>query len=328
MHFKTEFYLNRGVEKEFSMRLEDPDHPDLALRFSNVSDENNKQCGNCLCTVLTEFTPSPEIGELLQNLPERWPKNLHDFKQELSRRLHDAPTKALHLLDWFRGGFNDYRIAGSKGLAYSLDGSNWKTLQSRAVSIHLGRGVLTLTMTEKVATSVSELWRKGTEPPFAQELFREAFEQESQNPRSCLVIAVAAVEVGFKELVGSLAPDAKWLVDNVPSPPLHKMLRKYLPELRTKALPKEAKAFVPAKLITLIEDAVEMRNSVVHSKPPKIPSEKLRDILLAIHDCLYLFAFYNGQAWALDRVTMETKAQMAKETSNYSRPSQQPKPKH
>jgi hypothetical protein len=39
------------------------------------------------------------------------------------------------------------------------------------------------------------------------------------NPRSALIIGMSAAEVGFKQCVGYLVPDAAWLANHVPRPP-------------------------------------------------------------------------------------------------------------
>jgi hypothetical protein len=176
-----------------------------------------------------------------------------------------------------------------------------------------------LKMTDKVVASVADLWREGSQQPLAHELFREAAQQKSENPRSCLVLGVAAAEVGFKQLVGGLLPDAKWLADNAPSPPLVTMLKDYLPILPTKGRLNGFKPKVPATLIETLKKAVLLRNDVVHGKTPTIPREKsLQEILEAIHDCLYLFDFCNGHLWAWNLITVETQKLIVQESSGIS----------
>jgi len=165
-----------------------------------------------------------------------------------------------------------------------------------------------------VINSVADLWQEAAEEPLAHELFCEAADQEQKNPRSCLVLTVAAAEIGFKQLVGSLVPDAKWLADNVPSPPLVTMLSNYLPTLPLKVRINGSRPKVPAKLISTIKTAVQLRNQVAHGNSPKIPSKKLHEILMAIHDCLYLFDYYNGHSWAWNRISIETQELIEKES--------------
>ena len=71
----------------------------------------------------------------------------------------------------------------------------------------------------------------GDQEPVAHQLLREAWELRSSNPRSALAIGIAAAEIGVKDLIASLVPNAQWLVMEMPSPPVVKILREYLPML-------------------------------------------------------------------------------------------------
>jgi hypothetical protein len=319
MHFKLELILKQGfLDMEFEMPLDDADLPALVVRFCSVSDEKDKHYGNCLCTVITQITAPPKVAELLEKVPTPIPQNLQEFADDLNGQLGDAATRTLKLLRWFCGSSDGHNpIGASKGLTYSPDAIHWLKLPQTIKAI-LTPGIPELMMTDKVATSVADLWRQGAQQPLAQELFREATEQQSENPRSCLVLGVAATEIGFKQLVGNLVPDAKWLADNVPSPPLVTMLKDYVPILPTKFRLNGVKPKVPDKLIDTLKKAVLLRNHVVHGKAPKISRESLREIIEAIHDCLYLFDCYNGHRWAWNLITIETQRLILQESSGNS----------
>jgi hypothetical protein len=117
---------------------------------------------------------------------------------------------------------------------YSKDGVVWREIPLlRSIKIHFG---LTTNAPEAdVAKDVIAMVNAGVEEPLGRQLFREAWSQKDSRPRSALVIGVAAAEVGFKKLVGSLVPQAQWLVDEVQTPSLSKMLSKFLPTLPVKA---------------------------------------------------------------------------------------------
>jgi hypothetical protein len=315
MHFKLKLILRLDLDKEFEMRLEEPALPGLVLKFSRVSEEKDKRYGNSLCTVLTEASVPKKIAELLENASEPLPKAVQSFADDLQGRLCDTAEKATKLLRWFRGGSDGHNSMGAVGgLAYSTDGNHWRPLPT-TVNLNLAVGIPELKMSDNVAAAVADLWREGAEEPLAHELFREAAEQEHKNPRSCLLLGVAAAEVGFKQLIGSLVPDAKWLADNVPSPPLVTMLTDYLPVLPTQVRLDGAKPKVPGKLIEALQRAVLLRNQVAHGKSPKISSDTLHKILVTVHDCLYFFDCYRGQRWAWDRMTIETRRLIAQELS-------------
>jgi hypothetical protein len=141
--------------------------------------------------------------------------------------------------------------------------------------------------------------------PVAHELWREAWNLRLSSPRSSLVVGVAAAEVGLKQLIATLVPDAKSLVENVPSPPLDVMIRKVLPTIPIRA-DVEPTRRTPRHLRAMIVAAVEDRNRVVHRGA--VPGGDLRAILLAIREFLYLLDTYAGQAWAETLLTQTTRA--------------------
>jgi hypothetical protein len=153
------------------------------------------------------------------------------------------------------------------------------------------------------------------EEPLGHSLLREAWEQREENPRSALVVGVAAAEVGFKHSVAELAPHAAWLMEEIPSPPLQKMMSTYLPLLlegRDEILVKR----LPKSIIKLVDEANQKRNIVVHKSPTGqrryrelhawFDQSSLDSVLLAVCDLLWLLDYYRGYPWALDYVRGET----------------------
>jgi hypothetical protein len=150
---------------------------------------------------------------------------------------------------------------------------------------------------------VQRLLDGGLEMPVGHELLAEAEEHAFSSVRSSLVLSLAALEVGFKGLVSKVVPDAAWLVGEMPSPPLEKMLRDYLP-LLPKVL--EVNGGRGNVLTTTVMDevrkAVRLRNALVHTGSAKIEGRWLDSWLRLCGDLVYLFDFYQGHPWAL-RVT-------------------------
>jgi hypothetical protein len=156
--------------------------------------------------------------------------------------------------------------------------------------------------------AVADLVTCSQHEPVAHELWREAWNLRHANPRSSLVIGVAAAEVGLKQLIAALVPDAASLVENVPSPPLEVMMRKVLPTLPIRA-DVEPSRRAPRHLRAAIRTAVEDRNRVVHLGA--MPRGDLRITLLAIREFLYLLDKYSGQPWADAMLTQTTRSALA-----------------
>jgi len=138
----------------------------------------------------------------------------------------------------------------------------------------------------------------GDAEPMGHTLYREAWAQQDQNPRSALVVGVAGFEVGVKQCIARLVPEARWLIEYSPSPPVPLILRKYLPMLACGA-ECSPDTLLPSKpILRILDEAVECRNAVVHRGAPPPDPATLRTMLLAIRHILYLVDGYSGHAWA------------------------------
>jgi hypothetical protein len=145
------------------------------------------------------------------------------------------------------------------------------------------------------------------EEPLGRQLFREAWSQVGTNPRSALVIGVTAAEVGLKRLIATLVPETDWLMQEIQTPPVGKILRKFLPTLRVKAKRVDDGPITPPRqLIGLVEKAVKHRNDVVHKGALPPSREELAKMLRAISDLLWFFDVYLGEHWAIKHVSPET----------------------
>jgi hypothetical protein len=157
------------------------------------------------------------------------------------------------------------------------------------------------------SVQTDEIVRKveaGAEEPLGRQLFHEAWSQIGINPRSALVIGVAAAEVGLKRLIGTLVPSAEWLVQEIQTPPVRKILRDFLPTLPVRAKwPDGRQIALPSKLINEVVNAFELRNKIVHVGAPPPSREELAKTLRAINDLLWICDVYLGELWAMKHVS-------------------------
>lgn len=140
--------------------------------------------------------------------------------------------------------------------------------------------------------------------PIAHQLWREAWNLRFANPRSSLVIGVAAAEVAMKHLVAKLVPAARSLVEDLPAPPLARMMKHSLPERPIRAaIPPERRC--PTHLHKALDLAVQERNAVVHRGVE--PTIELRETLGAVREFLYLLDLFEGSVWAAERLSATTR---------------------
>jgi hypothetical protein len=124
-------------------------------------------------------------------------------------------------------------------------------------------------------------------------------------------VAVAAAEVGLKKVIGLIVPDAQWLLEEIPAPPIGKILRKYIPTLKVNSAITGKQIIPPSKLIEKLEDAARARNKIVHVGEKAPEQKELGEMLEAIRDVLRVCDLYQGQlknvSFISDRVLKEWK---------------------
>jgi hypothetical protein len=222
--------------------------------------------------------------------------------------LHAAMRSLVTIFRWREGLMQDAPNPFRQLREYcSLNGETWFQIHAvRGLRIRFLPSVREVTASSEARGQVVELVETGIEEPLGHQLFREAWNQREANPRSALVIGVAAAEVGLKKLIGGLAPHTQWLVDELQAPPLSKMMRKFLPTLPVKLRFVGKRICPPNRLLNKLDKAVACRNDSVHAGKTPPTFEELQEILLAVYDFLCICDMYAGYGWAHSYISAET----------------------
>lgn len=197
----------------------------------------------------------------------------------------DAPGEVIkHKSLYWRVGEGDYPIAPHGGDP------------SREVTLN---GMCGIHWAEEHLKGLQELWSaKDVTEPLAHTLVREAAALASESPRSSILIMTAALETAVKMHISDIAPDAAWLMEEIPSPPIFKILRDYIPIIY-RVHGKELDFWDKVKpFIKKAQKLIEIRNKVAHTG--RIPEEAgpIQDDIKLVFDLLYLLDVLNGHEWA------------------------------
>jgi hypothetical protein len=241
-------------------------------------------------------------------------KGIYEIVDPVFRALRSDLTASIAILRW-RYGITDSAVNSMSKWSedVSLDGYTWRGISTlRGFSMIFSRSFTKLD--SSAAAEVSRLHKEGAEPPLALQLINEARNQRTEHPRSSLVIAVTAAEVAIKQLIGTLAPDARWLAENMPSPPIFKILKDYVPKLKVRAKFSHLPLRPPKKLLTRLNEAVELRNKVVHAGEAPPGRDKLLEIIDAMEDVVWVCVLYGGHPWAGYHISHDTTSAWAKTT--------------
>jgi hypothetical protein len=283
-----------GLEKDERLTINCGGDSDTVITI-----EHSDLPGKLICTTLANVTPSARVAEEFgQEDPQTIPR-VDRFLTDTIAGLTGQLGRAIRVFMWRRGLHVEYSPPPVRSSAsWSLDGHTWNPIRDRVAllwgwnSIPIYQGPVPAEITEYVGPYVAN----GGDEPLARRILREAWAQKSASPRSALVLAITAAEVGFKECVSELVPEARWLVDEAPSPPLYRMLTEYLPHLPVKLRLRGKTLVPPEDLLREIKTGVFLRNQAAH-RGESVTFEKLLRILKAV--LLWILDFYQGHQWAI-----------------------------
>jgi hypothetical protein len=226
----------------------------------------------------------------------------------LFKQLRDLANSTIAVFRWRSGLPEGVNGPFPRWREYlSLDAELWLEI-STVRSFHFVMGLARpAKASAQIGNQVTELVSSGTEEALGRQLFREAWYQRVAHPRSALVIGVAAAEVGLKKLIGTLVPQAQWLVEEIQTPSFSKISRKYLPSLPVRAKLTGKKLSPPNILLNSLEKAVECRNKVAHAGAAPPEREDLETMLRAVNDFLWICDLYVGHGWAAEYISHQTR---------------------
>jgi hypothetical protein len=235
--------------------------------------------------------------------------NLSAKREAVSQVQQDLQETMLHILRLARWRANAFGrpnpIQFATEFSWSLDGLVWKRVSD---NLHMK---LEITIPPRWTNEATEFVRTNAlgelDEPLGHELLREAaVNRKNNNLRSSLVLAVAAAEVGFKQFAAEAFPETNWILENLPAPPLDKML-KVFPWPRLGLAINERVPSVPASIESELKKAVGLRNQIVHAGLVKLKVETVDSAITSVRDLLYFLDALRGQNWATEHMSPDAR---------------------
>jgi hypothetical protein len=234
------------------------------------------------------------------------------MKKEAIRNVHNdmygLALRTMRLIRWRTnadGKPNPVRSGVQDGFRWSLDGVDWKQVAD-CLTLEMDIHIIPQWTTDAEQFVRREISGELDES-LGQELLREAWTNRRANPRSCIVLAVAAAEVGFKQFASKVLPDSAWLLESLQSPPLVKMLTELFPWSKLNLRSNGADLTPPESVTTTLTKAVKLRNDIVHGRLENLNRKTVTSILTAVRDLLYFLDAAQGQSWALYYLSAEAR---------------------
>lgn len=350
MYFRSTYLVRElSIRTEDDGQFKDYEHSELTLCLGEPHDvavkvQNTENRDHLRCEPSSRFEPKPKIRSALEALrEERVPdseKSLEEAGQETEQKMADGRTsnyslpwdvlpnylknfcskvdgalgtavkRTVDVLRWRGAIHGPHSPLSSSSAEWSFDGEEWYALPRNVRMSMLSVSSHTVDVFDSMRADVDALLAQEAVEPLGHQLYREAWEQSISNQLSALVIGVAALEVGFKEFVATLVPQAGWLVENAPSPPIVKMLQEYLPLLPVERDFGGKVPPPPQEILDSLRKGITLRNKIAHAGGATLKYETVKEVLLAVREVLWILDYYGGIEWAYDHISDQTKATM------------------
>jgi hypothetical protein len=352
-----EFKLPGEPSLQIKVRKPKTDNSDRALS----TEAEQVVAGSAIIEAIADFPISEEHKAYLTSLRERtvYPNcnngtlgyrdesgNIADFPKlkslplDLQTRLKDiyrelaADTeKFIKTLRWRCSIPGAHHSLQSNQMRFSVDGEQWHPVSINSPNMTLSEIFFKKLLGEKERHQLVLLWDQEGEP-FYHELFREAWDQREKNPKSAIVIGIAAAESAVKQCIVKFDPGAEYRLQESQSSPVSEMIKDELPKLIRenfrndviedicKEAGKKKDNVIPIGIRTSVHTGVAVRNKIVHTgKIPEIYegycnniSQATEELLLNIRDLLWIIDYYCGYDWALHNIREENLSEGSKES--------------
>jgi hypothetical protein len=315
-HFKLETGLIKlmcaiqpGEELLFSYKS-----PAAEVRLKQGGDQNGvHRTALCTAVILCDIEPDlkAEIADCIQDdyvKIDKLQKNSIEQVDRIFEQLRTLSRSTVRIFNWRYGLYGPIDPFGRADAWLSEDGSRWISYSLlRSIHLRIDYTYKMVDSKEVQADDVVRFVEAGIEEPLGRQLLREAWSQVDTNPRSALVIGVAAAEIGLKGVIAALVPGTEWLMKEMPSPPVVKILKRFFPTLRVKAKRSDGGSIMPpSKIIKQMNKAVELRNDIIHAGDPAPNHEEVQLMMMAITDFLWMCDIYLGEHWASRHISHAT----------------------
>ena len=233
-----------------------------------------------------------------------FPEHFRDFVGGARTTLSDYAERTIAVFRWRANQPGPHSPIGAIDWSWSTDELFWHPAPSRTTVI--GDLITIGRVTPQIIEQVRQLVSSGLTEPIGHEIYREADTAKWSNPRSAIVMGMAAAELATKHCIVTLVPETEWIVMNLPMPPLVQMLTDLLPSLPA---PNRFDGVVkppPREVIAALKKGVTIRNQLVHAGSVKPSSNDAIELLRAVRDLLWLLDYYGGNVWALEYIRHDT----------------------
>lgn len=201
----------------------------------------------------------------------------------------ERPALYFNTIRWM---YNKHLLPSKPVQSWSIDKVNWHNLYDmwiNAISVENTRSFNLADLTQLVENSMFE--------PLPFEILNEAKALTHSAPRVALIVAAMALEIGVKQFIKYKNPEVEWILDNIQSPPVVKLLTELVIKLEPNLTFSQA-------TISELKTLVSARNTAIHlgtfddtAKNAAKMGQMIFSQISLVSDILYYLAYYTGHQW-------------------------------
>jgi hypothetical protein len=230
------------------------------------------------------------------------------YLSAVSTELNDIAKRTILALRWRLNGPGSHQPFSWRGFFWSWSGEFWH-LAPPDISVEV-RTFPPIEILEATAIEIADIVRTGSSEPLYHALLREAWTERRANPRSAIVVGIAAAELAVKHCISTLVPDSQWLAFNLPMPPINRILIEYLPKLPAKQTFNGTVKPPPEQMLKSLKQGITIRNGIAHAGATAPDSVVVDEILTTVADVLWLVDYYCGAAWAAEWLSQSVRDEL------------------
>jgi hypothetical protein len=209
-----------------------------------------------------------------------FPLDFQEFSNDIYAQLTNSISRVIKLFRWrYQLDKQKQNPFAAKQFCWSYDGCKWNNMPHSIRVFMEDHHILTVTKSE-IAT-IQELADDEINEPIHNDLLLEAYNSyRLNNNRSAFLIAYSSLEIGIKNMISEFVPEISWIISEMQSPPLQKLLSDDLINIIKNDAGKELFSSLDLKKIRIkLQKLGQTRNELAHGRKVDIKKDEVLEIL-------------------------------------------------
>lgn len=217
---------------------------------------------------------------------------------DVRRMLENTIADVFTHLTWVLNLHTDFPVTTPTGLLEcKLEGHSWRAVATADETV----GSLSTSYFEIPRDAKFDPLddRNETETPIPFKFYFQALSLAKSNQILCIPMMITAIESAIRRFISRTVPGSEWIVEELASPPIVKMLREFIaPAIEKSHQTSILESTVQGDDLELLGKLVQMRNRIMHGREVRISQDNVEKGLLVTHSLIWTLEHFGGSEWA------------------------------